>query len=209
MLESFSLALSLVGVLGWGAFMPSNLTVLVDCDGVLSDCVDTLVRVCNSVNGTSYEVSDAQGQWDVDKALHLDARQSAFLWGGMNLPGVAASMEPIPGAIKGILALMDSHIQVVICTSPMATSPTWAYERAQWIREYIGDIPIISTASKHLCRGDYLVDDRLENVQDWVTKGPPGARAVWWGQARTDQPKGNPRIDRLADWDALRSLLCL
>jgi 5'(3')-deoxyribonucleotidase len=174
--------------------------ILVDCDGVLANCTKTFVQACNAANGTSFTVEDAGDGWDVARTLGLDATQAARMWERMNCPLVATLMEPLPGAIAGVRKLLECQdLQVAVCTAPMRTSPTWAHDRRAWIHEHLGDVPVISTHDKWLCRGDFLIDDSYDNARTWVDQGPAGAQAIWW------VPKANrpipPRTEVHQDWD--------
>jgi 5'(3')-deoxyribonucleotidase len=181
---------------------------LVDCDGVLTNCHQAFADACNLVNGTSFTAEDAAREWDIAKGFGLSPEQTKRMYAELNKPGVARRMTPLPGAIEGVQKLLNCpDLQVAICTAAMDTSPTWAHDRRKWVQDYLGDVPVISTHDKWLCRGDFLIDDSHKNLVAWAKFGPPGAMGVWWVPSAT-QPVP-PRTEVHQDWDRVLISCCL
>lgn len=122
----------------------------------------------------------------------------------MHQEGFFLELEPIPGAIEGVNALMDAGHHVMMCTSPLARVHTdkdkqyearCAREKYEWIDRHLGSHMvdrIILTRDKTLVIGDVLIDDKPDIVGAAVpvwqhlvfghayNKGMPN-RAEGWG----------------------------
>lgn len=83
--------------------------------------------------------------------------------------GFFYDLEPMPGAIYGLLELTKKH-DTVILTKPSVKNPHCWTEKALWIEEYFGRKQaenMIVTARKELLAptGGYLIDDMTDSGQ--------------------------------------------
>ncbi len=141
-------------------------TVLVDVDGVLADFVG---GVCARVNETipkivhQFKPTDFK-EWDIGKLL------PSYWKGIVSKPGFCYNLEPYPDAKEGMKALLDSGAKIVVVTSPWH-SETWISERIEWLALHmkISRQDVIFAEGKHkaLIKGDFLIEDSLENAQAW------------------------------------------
>jgi 5'(3')-deoxyribonucleotidase len=145
--------------------------ILLDVDGVIADFRQLYVDCCNQANGTTFTRNDLGlvSSYDYKSALKLTDEQMRATWTLINEPGRAASMTPLPGAIEGVQKLLRGN-EVHFITSSPYTSPTWDYDRREWLRELFGRDAasrVHFTADKHLVFGHVFVDDRFEPVARW------------------------------------------
>lgn len=114
--------------------------VYVDMDGVLCD----YVGYCNENNLDPHDTDDVMG---------------LFL-----------NLKPIPGAIEGFRKLMKHYDVYVLSTAPWENEFALS-EKNAWIKEYLPEAykRVIYSHNKHLCAGDYLIDDRLKNGSEKFT----------------------------------------
>jgi 5'-nucleotidase len=80
-----------------------------------------------------------------------------------DVPGIFARMHPMPGAIAAFGKLADLYDTYVLSTSPWANPSAWS-DKLVWVKRHLGEAAhkrLILTHHKDLCRGHYLVDDRL------------------------------------------------
>jgi 5'(3')-deoxyribonucleotidase len=84
----------------------------------------------------------------------------------LNDPNLYNGVKPIPLSLAGVNSLRSMGHRVVFCTSS-----TIAHQgrKAQWLMDfgYLKDMnDYIACSDKSLIRGDIIIDDRFENVQD-------------------------------------------
>lgn len=125
-----------------------------------------------------------------------------------DVPGIFARMHPMPGAVAAFERLAKLYDTYVLSTSPWANPSAWS-DKVVWVQRYLGEAAykrLILTHHKDLCRGHYLVDDRLtrgaaefegtlilfgsEEYPDW-----PSVVRFLEGAARVDEPQagGEPQ----------------
>ena len=81
------------------------------------------------------------------------------------VPGIFASMTPVPGAIDAFAALSKEYETYVLSTAPWQNPSAWS-DKLLWVQRYLGDNAhkrLILSHNKHLNFGDYLIDDRAAN----------------------------------------------
>lgn len=141
-------------------------TILLDCDGVLADFVSPALEIVHRLGGPKL-LHDQLDAYDIGSVLDSEEARDE-LWHTVSEPGFCASLKPYPGALPVVQELRE--IGTVVCvTSPMATSPTWAHERAEWLHDYFGFDrgQVISTSGKHYVAGDVFADDAAQHLARW------------------------------------------
>lgn len=175
--------------------------VLVDVDGVLADFVSGYLGIVEAVTGRDFKPENVT-QFDIGASLGLTPEESALCGRALSkAPGFCEALEVYPGAQDGIAAL-QKIADVYIVTSPWNSCPTWTYERERWLKRHF-DIPssrVIHTSAKHVCRGDFLVDDKVSAVRSWHQEHPRGVGVVW--DTPHNQLESFPA--RTRNWSVLR-----
>lgn len=94
------------------------------------------------------------------------------------IPGLFAVMEPMQGAIEAMYEL-QKHFDLYI----LSTAPWYNYsapsDKIKWVQEHLDDVfhkRVVITHCKHLCKGDYLIDDCGKNGErefegEWIRFG--------------------------------------
>lgn len=162
-----------------------SLTILLDCDGVLSDLVG---KVC-------YELTYAFGKrrhpseiTEFEFAKTLNAEEIRFVDYLASEDGFCGGLEWYPGArpfLRSVLKLGE----VLVVTSPWK-SRSWDRERREWLEPHIPPHDVLSVASarKPYVRGDVLVEDNLDTAERWAAANPGGRALVLnrpWNQGST------------------------
>ena len=144
--------------------------VLIDCDGVLSDFVRSVLDLAalrNDVHGvTEADVT----MWDFHtRLLHPD--MGATINQAIARDEFVFRMREHEGAIAWLRQLEREHGEdnVFVCTSPW--NAEWTAQRASWLERR--GVPLrrqIQCSAKHLVSG-YLVDDRpgVHAHRNWPT----------------------------------------
>ena len=94
------------------------------------------------------------------------------------VPGIFSLMDPMPGAIEAVHELSKYYDMYILSTAPWKNLTAWS-DKIEWLTKHFGDLfkkRVILTHCKHLCDGDYLVDDRAKNgasefLGEWVQFG--------------------------------------
>ena len=116
-------------------------------------------------------------------------------------PGFFAELEPMPGAVDALEAMVAYGWRVWLCSTVLNENPTCASDKLTWVQHHLGthwmDL-VVLTADKTLVAGDLLVDDK-PHIE--------GARTPSWTHVRFTAPYNRdlpgPRLDRWADWPTL------
>lgn len=179
--------------------------VLLDVDGVLADFVSAFLIVVGRETGVVATPEQVTG-FDICASLDLTREQASRVKRSIgSWPRFARDLTVYPGAIEGV-AKLRSIADVYIVTSPWNSNPTWTHDREDWLMRHFG-IPharVTHTSAKYLCRGDFLVDDKVSAIEAWQAEHPDSRGIVWntphnqldaWTGARTN------------DWDALCAMV--
>ena len=94
------------------------------------------------------------------------------------VPGIFSLMDPMSGAIEAVHELSKYYDMYILSTAPWKNLTAWS-DKIEWLTKHFGDLfkkRVILTHCKHLCDGDYLVDDRAKNGAsefpgEWVQFG--------------------------------------
>lgn len=81
------------------------------------------------------------------------------------IPGVFALMDPMPGAIDAVHKLAEHYDVYILSTAPWNNPSAWA-DKVSWVTKHLDDVfhkRMVVTHCKHLCQGDYLIDDRSKH----------------------------------------------
>ena len=81
------------------------------------------------------------------------------------IPGIFGTMIPVPGAIDAINTLKDHYDMYILSTAPWNNPTAWS-DKVKWVQKYFGEVfykRLIISHHKDLCKGDYLIDDRVKN----------------------------------------------
>ena len=125
---------------------------------------------------------------DFASALELQSEETLKEYEGRldEIPGLFSQMKPMPGALEAVRRLNETYDCYILSTAPWNNPSAWS-DKVAWITEHLDDVfhkKMIITHCKHLCKGDYLIDDRdkhgaSEFEGEWIHFG--SERFPNWG----------------------------
>lgn len=101
---------------------------------------------------------------DFVSALKLQNEDTLKAYQGREdeIPGLFGQMQPMPGALEAVRRLNEKYDCYILSTAPWKNPSAWS-DKVSWITKYLDDVfhkKMVITHCKHLCKGDYLIDDR-------------------------------------------------
>lgn len=131
---------------------------------------------------------------DFGSALELQSEETLKEYEGRldEIPGLFGQMKPMKGALDAVRKLNEKYDCYILSTAPWNNHSAWS-DKVAWITEYLDDVfhkKMVITHCKHLCKGEYLIDDRpkhgaSEFEGEWIQFGS----------------------DRFPDWDSVLAYL--
>lgn len=95
--------------------------------------------------------------------------RAKYEWNFDEVPGIFATMKPLPDAIESVMELTKYYSTFILSTAPWYNSTAWS-DKIEWIHSYFGkdsDSPLfkrlILSHNKNLNKWDFLIDDRTAN----------------------------------------------
>lgn len=146
-----------------------ELTILLDMDGILADLTTPWFAAYNRRTGDSLRLEDVH-EWEVSKFA-----RKGDVYAPLRDPGMFRNLKPLPGALEAVRALHDEGHRVVIVTACLGSTQTGAYEKKQWVKEYLPFLDpkdMVVTASKDLVRGNVFIDDGPHNLKAFRDANP-------------------------------------
>jgi 5'-nucleotidase len=175
--------------------------ILVDQDGVLADWGRGYGLSLDRFGPAAARIPRHADQRSFN--LHLDRtpHEIDIIGRVMVEPGFYATLDPIPGAVEALHAMLAAGHDVRVVTSPWVENPSCASDKLDWLWRHLGrawaDRAVI-TSDKTLVRGDYLIDDKPE-----VT----GSQEPTWEHVLFDQPYNQGltqrRITNWSEWEQI------
>lgn len=156
-------------------------TVLLDVDGVLADFIGAVLRSLSALVPGRRHVHEDITRFDFVSELKLTADEKKAVMSAIGGKEFWPRIDPFPGAREGVARLREIA-DVYIVTSPWNSCETWLHARESWLRRHF-DIPhshVLAGSAKHICAGDYFVDDKTETLQRWrAARGRVGTAIQW------------------------------
>jgi 5'(3')-deoxyribonucleotidase len=176
-------------------------TVLLDCDGVLSDFVGHMTALLKARGHEIPEVTEydfLRGFGDDVGAVARSLLKDGGTW---------MTMPAYPEARAGVDAIRAAGHDVIVVTAPWWSCETWDHVRRKWLYGAfdVKSENIITTSKKHLVRGHAFVDDKAEAVEAWRLAHVGIGTALLMDRPYNRDPKHN-HLDRFA-WPHVEALL--
>ena len=162
----------------------SRPVVLLDVDGVVADLVSPVTAKLLQFLGLPQDTLTASDvdRWDIAEATWCKVSQkaevrsqdftlseiSAFVAVLFSSQGFVASLPVYDGAYECVERI-SKVADVYFVTAGRQESRYWDYERAQWLKQNFWGLykGVVVTEHKYLVRGDFFIDDKIENVEVW------------------------------------------
>jgi 5'(3')-deoxyribonucleotidase len=167
--------------------------VLLDVDGVICNLEDHWLEIARELIGHLPHCIDPHAS-EFEQKWRIPPEYATLLSREFYTRPIDM-LEPLPGAIEGVVALMKSH-DVHFVTTSMVPHPTWDSDRRRWFRRMFSPEAarrLCFVRYKYIVSGDFFVDDYSRNVRGWSEHNK--GRAIWFGS--TTCP----------DWTTLSSIL--
>lgn len=141
------------------------MVILFDMDGVVVNIMENWLQEYNSETGDDLTV-DRITAWET----HTFAKEGTRIYDHMWREGFFNDAPPYPGALSGVKKIWDYGHEVYFASTPVAS--LWcAREKWNWVERTfpeIGRRNVILTWNKGMLRGDILVDDKPENLYEFM-----------------------------------------
>jgi 5'-nucleotidase len=149
--------------------MMKKLTILCDMDGIVTDLLKKWLDRYNTDHGDDLAVVDIKGQIHE----HVKPEVGTKIYDYIKEPGFFDDLEPIPGAIKTLTALVMEGHNVFLATAH-ADNPQCASAKIRWAQEHLGFSrkQVILIHAKHLLRGDVFIDDTSKKIKAYKEAWP-------------------------------------
>jgi hypothetical protein len=178
-----------------------KLSIILDCDGVLSDFVAGMLPLVEEVTGKRFTHADVT-KFNFTEALCLTPVEGAAvkkLIGSRR--GFAASLPPYPNARQGVRRLRELG-DIIAVTTPWDSNPWWRTERDSWLALHFGIDIVKHAVDKSGYDGDLFVDDHSSHVRDWLSMRPDRT-AVFWRTPHNTAESVPAGAHSTSSWDAL------
>lgn len=137
--------------------------ILIDVDGVLCNFIVKCVNFVNRKKNACVKYEDVID--DIIKYSWWDKECEKFV----QAPGFCSDLPLIEDAQWGVKTLRAFGEKIIFVTSPYKSSPTWCFDRTQWLVEHFqaDRDDVILCHDKRYVNGKVLIDDKPKNVYDW------------------------------------------
>lgn len=81
------------------------------------------------------------------------------------IPGIFEDLKPMPGALDAFRQLSSAYHTYILSTAPWKNPGAWQH-KLEWVQQHLGDVGykrLIISPTKHLNKGDYLIDAHPNN----------------------------------------------
>ena len=136
--------------------------ILIDCDDTIWNLCDAWVKWLNSHYGTSVDIKDIN-EWDMKKSFPelteleiYDCLKNEMFW---------LTVKPKQDALQYVPLIEELGHTIYFVTS---TNPHNVLFKARMLADWFPKIPhdrLIITYHKELIKGDFLIDDYIENFK--------------------------------------------
>ena len=174
--------------------------ILIDVDDVVADLMPSWLEQYNNEYNDNL-TPDKITTWDISSLVVPDAKNRIYEI--INNHRFYYSVQPVVGALEGILSLRKSGHRVIFVTSAMVGH---AGDKLRWLQHNrfldpgkINDDDYIEVADKTLVKGDIIIDDRVKNVLGYVKTG--GCAILFSRPWNSELAADDECLFRAADWN--------
>lgn len=148
-------------------------TLLLDVDGVLADCNKAVWRAARKMFTRKLPHYKTWDKYEFHDAMGLTRSEKEYFYKTLaKKDNVGYNIEWYPGAQSFVEHLGFTN-KVVFVTAPYRGLNHWVEARYGLLDHFLGrrNYSIVLTADKHLVVGDWLVDDKWENIEKNLPRG--------------------------------------
>eukprot|EP00437_Effrenium_voratum_P010759 CAMPEP_0181440172 /NCGR_PEP_ID=MMETSP1110-20121109/22830_1 /TAXON_ID=174948 /ORGANISM="Symbiodinium sp., Strain CCMP421" /LENGTH=802 /DNA_ID=CAMNT_0023563967 /DNA_START=84 /DNA_END=2492 /DNA_ORIENTATION=+ len=183
-------------------------TVLVDMDNTLVDWDKEFIRRYSTMSGKDPAVVEklvrSRQKFEIEE--NFGKEDQAHVLDAVASPGLYEALEPLPGAVEALQAMVQEGVDVKLVTAPHPTcAGTCALEKYLSVEKLLGKAfveRLIITRDKTTVQGDLLIDDKPV-----ITGSKPHSwNHVVFSQSYNQHVK---TTNRLSSWTTWRETLPL
>lgn len=142
-----------------------NLKVILDCDDVLVNFMDTIVKAYNKFYGTDYVTERDVTDWEIDEEKFSEGIWSVFDKDPELISKMPIKDKKIPKILR---KLKKRGCEFVVVTGTKRESELQQKKellKSYGIDEYIDDV--IATRCKHVVSANVIIDDHVEYLEEY------------------------------------------
>lgn len=138
----------------------------IDVDGVLADWVGAIT------DEFPLEIPE-DPPWDI-LGLYPPEEKQQIVESRLNDPDWWETIPVMDGAKEGMAYLKALGHEIKFVTAPWESCPNWKGARTNWLIRHFGAHPdqVHAISEKWKVPGDYLIDDKMENVKEYKLHHP-------------------------------------
>jgi 5'(3')-deoxyribonucleotidase len=176
--------------------------ILLDQDEVICQWTARILEWYNQDHKTNFSCDDVRDNWYLESLLGPEANH--FIRSCMRWPEFYTRLDPVPGAIEGVKALLDRGHEVRIVTAVPVSAGIAYHGKCQWVRDHMPFFNLKHLYAVHQkaeVEGDILLDDGPHNIEAWEKAGKVGC--YFTTRANT----GKPSAHRVSTWPEFIQLI--
>ena len=179
--------------------------IALDVDGVLADFTGKWLDILEDTTGIKLPKFRLTGSLDDSSVTpFLGDKDRETVWDRVCSPGFVSSLETMTS--HTYIKNLRKQNKVLAVTSPMKRSPTWVYERTQWLAQNYSfkHDEIIHTSAKAFVDADILIDDMYKNCVSFSSRRNR-VSFLWTQPENRNVTITSPGIHRVSTWETLLS----
>jgi len=148
-------------------------TILLDVDGVLADCNKAVYQAARKMFNRKIPHYSTWDKYAFEDSMKLTRSEKEYFYKTLaRKNNVGYQINFYPGA-QAFIEHLGFGNQVVFCTAPWRGLEHWCEARYSLLEHYLGrrNYSVVFTHDKHLVQGDWLVDDKWENIEKNLERG--------------------------------------
>lgn len=138
-----------------------------DLDGVLADLLTPWLEAYNKDFNDTLTPQDIT-DWNIRKFVKPEAHKTIYKY--INKENFYKNVKPVDYYRDMLYSMLDEGVEVGICTS-CNNNVTMMAEKLKWIKKHLPRVDrnnIMFVNNKGRARGDVLIDDKPENIADFL-----------------------------------------
>lgn len=148
-------------------------TILLDCDGVVLNLAATLHKFVQRMLARKVPPPESWKSYDFREAMELTRSEWEFITKMLARKDRIGYQIPYYPQAQSFIEHLGFENKVVFTTSPWRGLDHWVEARYGVLDHFLGrrNYSIVLTHDKHLISGDWLIDDKWENMEKTPERG--------------------------------------
>jgi len=148
-------------------------TLLLDCDGVILNLAGTLHRTVQKLLSRRVPPPESWKSYDFKDAMELTRSEWEFITKTLVHRNKLGHLVQFYPQAQSFIEHLGFENKVVFTTAPWRGLEHWVEARYSILEHFLGrrNYRIVFTADKDLIAGDWLIDDKWENMEKTPERG--------------------------------------